>query len=94
MLSEDDWQGLAVVRDTYVTHADGRYVTRGVRTRAETDSAGNVVIVVRDEIGTLVREIPGTKALEFRPTSDVSRTLIVDDSVESDPGETVATRGA
>lgn len=74
MLGEDGWQDLAVVRDTYVTPADGRYVTRGVRTRVENGSAASVVIVARDEIGTLVREIPGANALELRPTSDVSRT--------------------
>lgn len=82
-----------MVRDTYVTHADDRHVTRGVRTRAENDELGNVVIVVRDEMGALVREIPGEKALELKPTSSVSRTLIVDHSVEPDAGETTPTRG-
>jgi hypothetical protein len=94
MLSKTDWQDLAVVRDTYVTHADGRYVTRGVRTRAENDAEGNLVIVVRDEIGASIREIPRSEALELRPTSGVSRTVIVADSVEPDPGPTTRTRGA
>ncbi|MGO9901119.1 MAG: hypothetical protein ACLP0J_15820 [Solirubrobacteraceae bacterium] len=81
------------MRDTSVTHADGRYVTRGVRTRAENDDNGAVLIVVRDEVGAVVRRIAGENALELRATSQVSRTLIVEDSVEPDPGATTTTRG-
>lgn len=84
-----------------VEHADGTLVAYGARAKAQgVDGLTQVVaptdieLAVFNEVGDLIRIVPGRTVIDFPETDGLVAVVIVDDSVEPEPGSPVKTRGA
>jgi hypothetical protein len=97
----EEWEGfLQPQGPVRVERADGTFVSYGARgraqavdDRAEVLAAADIELVLYDEVGNTIRTIAGTDVTEFREQKGPVIVVVVDDSVEPDPGDTVRTRG-
>jgi hypothetical protein len=83
-----------------VERSDGTFVSYGARGKAqavddpaEVLAAADIQLVLYDEIGNTVRTIAGTDVIDFPEHKGPVIVVVVDDSVEPDPGDSVRTRG-
>lgn len=97
----EDWQRfLAPQGPVRVEHADGTLVAYGARGRAqavgdvaEVRAPADIELVLFDETGATIRAFPGSVVIEFREQEGPVDVVVVADSVEPDPGDSVITRG-
>jgi hypothetical protein len=102
-LSQRDKEALASgIGTVRIEREDGGYVTDGNRAKLERKdrtgapptSPSEVEIVIRDEVGNEKRAVPFDAVIERRTGEGPVDVLVVTGEVESDPGQTVETRGA